>query len=88
MNSYLEHMDHYPGLSLIYWTLDSGVLGIGQEDLDDADPPVYWFRDDNEYDDGRRVQPSLDAPTLSCSVETLDPASFGVQFSRRFSIST
>jgi uncharacterized protein (TIGR02996 family) len=39
----LHHLHRHSALSLIHFTLDSGVLGIAREDLADADPCTYFF---------------------------------------------
>src|SRR5262249_46269847 len=54
----------HPAVSLIYYTLDNGVLGVAYEDLGDADPRTSFF-DEALDDNGAFIPPPASRPHRS-----------------------
>jgi uncharacterized protein (TIGR02996 family) len=65
----LDHLNSHPAVSLIHNTLSGDCLGVAHEDLNDADPPTYYFSaryaNDVEYDpSGVPYFPDLERPVF------------------------
>src|SRR5262245_56433541 len=60
----LSRLHRHPAVSLIYYTLDNGVLGVANEDLGDADPRTYFF-DEALDDNGAFIPPPASRPHRS-----------------------
>jgi uncharacterized protein (TIGR02996 family) len=46
----LNHLHHHPAISLIYYTLDCGVLGTRLADLARPDPPTWFYYEAYDHD--------------------------------------
>jgi hypothetical protein len=57
----LHHLHRHSAVSLIYCTLDSGVLGVAHEDLGDADPRTHFF-DEALDESGGYIPPAAPRP--------------------------
>jgi uncharacterized protein (TIGR02996 family) len=74
--SMLHHLHRHMAVSLIHFTLDSGVLGVAREDLAAADPRTFFFEEVID-DNGTSLPPpssrpprppAFHAPSLSLSI--------------------
>ncbi len=73
---WLSHMHLHSAVSLIYYTLDCGTLGIASEDLGEADPRTYFFYEAQDANGAYvplgeprdHLRPTLFAPSLSLSI--------------------
>ncbi len=46
---HLQRLHHHPAISLIYYTLSDGVLGVKLEDLARPDPPTWFYYDGHDH---------------------------------------